>query len=160
MKLISKSFSHFSHYNQYTHYNRFIPRFSLFGILLLTSSMNSSSTSCSSQQSYSTCSIANNPTSSTISLSSSSSSSSSRDYLGLAKNQHLYPIAYTPSYPPVGTQLPLYDSKDPSKHILPVPSNLPLSFQPITINGITLKNRFVVSPMCMYSSTDGFWTGN
>jgi 2,4-dienoyl-CoA reductase (NADPH2) len=28
-------------------------------------------------------------------------------------------------------------------------------FQPITIRGITLKNRIVVSPMCQYSSVDG-----
>jgi 2,4-dienoyl-CoA reductase-like NADH-dependent reductase (Old Yellow Enzyme family) len=31
-------------------------------------------------------------------------------------------------------------------------------FSPITIKGITLKNRIVVSPMCQYSSTDGFAT--
>src|SRR6478735_3520094 len=29
-------------------------------------------------------------------------------------------------------------------------------FQPITIRSITLKNRIAVSPMCEYSSTDGF----
>ena len=29
-------------------------------------------------------------------------------------------------------------------------------FSPLTIRGITLKNRIVVSPMCMYSSQDGF----
>src|SRR6476469_3250660 len=29
-------------------------------------------------------------------------------------------------------------------------------FQPLTIRGITLKNRIVVSPMCEYSSSDGF----
>lgn len=29
-------------------------------------------------------------------------------------------------------------------------------FQPLTIRGITLKNRIAVSPMCMYSGTDGF----
>ena len=28
-------------------------------------------------------------------------------------------------------------------------------FQPITIRGVTLKNRIVVSPMCQYSSVDG-----
>lgn len=31
-----------------------------------------------------------------------------------------------------------------------------LLFQPLTIKGITLKNRIVVSPMCQYSSIDGF----
>ncbi len=29
-------------------------------------------------------------------------------------------------------------------------------FSPITIKNTTLKNRIVVSPMCQYSSTDGF----
>ncbi|HEY8793323.1 MAG TPA: NADH:flavin oxidoreductase/NADH oxidase [Gemmatimonadaceae bacterium] len=29
-------------------------------------------------------------------------------------------------------------------------------FSPLTLRGITLKNRIVVSPMCEYSSTDGF----
>ncbi|KAJ2788217.1 hypothetical protein GGI15_000022 [Coemansia interrupta] len=38
------------------------------------------------------------------------------------------------------------------------PSPLPLMFQPLTIRGLTLKNRLAVSPMCMYSSTDGFAT--
>ena len=31
-----------------------------------------------------------------------------------------------------------------------------LVFEPITIRGITIKNRIVVSPMCEYSSIDGF----
>jgi 2,4-dienoyl-CoA reductase-like NADH-dependent reductase (Old Yellow Enzyme family) len=31
-----------------------------------------------------------------------------------------------------------------------------LLFSPITIKGITLKNRIVVSPMCQYSAEDGF----
>ncbi|KAJ1718890.1 hypothetical protein LPJ53_006235 [Coemansia erecta] len=38
------------------------------------------------------------------------------------------------------------------------PSPLPRMFQPLTIRGLTLKNRLAVSPMCMYSSTDGFAT--
>src|SRR5580704_4365770 len=29
-------------------------------------------------------------------------------------------------------------------------------FEPLPIRGITLKNRVVVSPMCQYSSEDGF----
>ncbi|WP_431241727.1 NADH:flavin oxidoreductase/NADH oxidase [Flavobacterium sp. P21] len=31
-------------------------------------------------------------------------------------------------------------------------------FSPLTIKGVTLKNRIVVSPMCQYSSVDGFAT--
>ena len=31
-----------------------------------------------------------------------------------------------------------------------------LLFNPLTIRNITLKNRLVVSPMCQYSSEDGF----
>ncbi len=31
-------------------------------------------------------------------------------------------------------------------------------FTPLTIRSITLKNRIVVSPMCQYSSEDGFAT--
>ena len=29
-------------------------------------------------------------------------------------------------------------------------------FSPLTIRDVTLKNRIAVSPMCMYSSEDGF----
>ncbi|KAJ2516684.1 hypothetical protein GGI11_001723 [Coemansia sp. RSA 2049] len=36
------------------------------------------------------------------------------------------------------------------------PDPLPKLFQPLNIRGLTLKNRAVVSPMCMYSGTDGF----
>ncbi|KAI9503220.1 hypothetical protein GGI25_004289 [Coemansia spiralis] len=38
------------------------------------------------------------------------------------------------------------------------PDPLPKLFQPLTIRGLKLKNRAVVSPMCMYSSQDGFAT--
>ena len=31
----------------------------------------------------------------------------------------------------------------------------PLLFTPITIRGVTSKNRIVVSPMCQYNSDDG-----
>ena len=31
-----------------------------------------------------------------------------------------------------------------------------LLFEPITFKSITLKNRIVISPMCQYSSTEGF----
>lgn len=34
----------------------------------------------------------------------------------------------------------------------------PALFQPLTLRGVTLKNRIGVSPMCMYSSQDGFAT--
>src|SRR5690606_41831299 len=29
-------------------------------------------------------------------------------------------------------------------------------FSPLPLNGITLKNRIIVSPMCQYSAVDGF----
>lgn len=32
----------------------------------------------------------------------------------------------------------------------------PRLFSPLTLRGVTLKNRIVISPMCQYSSTDGF----
>ena len=32
------------------------------------------------------------------------------------------------------------------------PSDLPLLFTPITLGGITLRNRVLVSPMCQYHS--------
>ncbi len=35
---------------------------------------------------------------------------------------------------------------------------MPILFEPFTIRDITFKNRLVVSPMCQYSSTDGFAT--
>ncbi|KAJ1784510.1 hypothetical protein LPJ59_006339, partial [Coemansia sp. RSA 2399] len=38
------------------------------------------------------------------------------------------------------------------------PDPLPKLFEPLTVRGLTLKNRVVASPMCMYSSTDGFAT--
>lgn len=34
--------------------------------------------------------------------------------------------------------------------------SVPMLFTPLTIRRITFKNRLVVSPMCQYSSTDGF----
>ena len=33
--------------------------------------------------------------------------------------------------------------------------NIPMLFDPLTIRGVTLKNRIAVSPMCQYSSEDG-----
>src|SRR3954452_7825103 len=35
-------------------------------------------------------------------------------------------------------------------------ADAPHLFIPLTIGGITLRNRIAVSPMCQYSSTDGF----
>jgi len=34
----------------------------------------------------------------------------------------------------------------------------PMLFTPITLRGVTLKNRIVISPMCQYSAKDGFVT--
>lgn len=34
----------------------------------------------------------------------------------------------------------------------------PRLFKPLNIRGVTLKNRIVMSPMCQYSSIDGFAT--
>src|SRR5213594_1599555 len=36
--------------------------------------------------------------------------------------------------------------------------NLPALFRPLTLRGDTLRNRIMVSPMCQYSSEDGFAT--
>ena len=38
----------------------------------------------------------------------------------------------------------------------PAPSNTVALFRPLTLRGITLRNRVMVSPMCQYSSEDGF----
>ncbi|KAJ2768685.1 hypothetical protein IWQ57_003431 [Coemansia nantahalensis] len=38
------------------------------------------------------------------------------------------------------------------------PDPLPRLYQPLTVRGLTLKNRIAMSPMCMYSSQDGFAT--
>ncbi|EFC37799.1 predicted protein [Naegleria gruberi] len=35
-------------------------------------------------------------------------------------------------------------------------NSIPALFEPITIRGMTLKNRIVVAPMCQYSCNDGF----
>ncbi|KAJ2324063.1 hypothetical protein GGI00_005442, partial [Coemansia sp. RSA 2681] len=40
----------------------------------------------------------------------------------------------------------------------PNPSPLPKAFQPLTIRDYSIKNRIWVSPMCMYSSEDGYAT--
>ncbi|KAG0199263.1 hypothetical protein BGX33_011747, partial [Mortierella sp. NVP41] len=41
---------------------------------------------------------------------------------------------------------------------LPSADKVPLLFQPFSIKDLTLPNRIVVAPMCMYSSKDGFFT--
>eukprot|EP00742_Colponemidia_sp_Colp-10_P003397 GILJ01003617.1.p1 GENE.GILJ01003617.1~~GILJ01003617.1.p1 ORF type:complete len:419 (-),score=66.78 GILJ01003617.1:154-1410(-) len=41
---------------------------------------------------------------------------------------------------------------------IPDDKEVPLLFQPLTIRGVTFKNRIFVSPMCTYSSPDGFLT--
>ncbi|MBN9390281.1 MAG: NADH:flavin oxidoreductase/NADH oxidase [Chloroflexi bacterium] len=40
----------------------------------------------------------------------------------------------------------------------PIETTSPHLFSPLTIRGITMRNRIMVSPMCMYSSEDGFAT--
>ncbi|KAF9585043.1 hypothetical protein BGW38_004143 [Lunasporangiospora selenospora] len=44
---------------------------------------------------------------------------------------------------------------DPTK---PNAEEIPLLFQSVTIKDLTLPNRVVVAPMCMFSSLDGFFT--
>lgn len=52
---------------------------------------------------------------------------------------------YTPAQePPAGTALE--------------PASAPTLFTPITMRGVTLNNRIVVSPMCTYSARDGHLT--
>ncbi len=41
---------------------------------------------------------------------------------------------------------------------LPDADKVPLLFQPFTIKDLTIPNRVVVAPMCMFSSADGFFT--
>jgi 2,4-dienoyl-CoA reductase-like NADH-dependent reductase (Old Yellow Enzyme family) len=40
--------------------------------------------------------------------------------------------------------------------LLPEKPDVPHLFDPLTLRGVTLANRIVVSPMCQYSSVDGF----
>lgn len=56
---------------------------------------------------------------------------------------------YTPAQePPAGTPLELEND----------PNSVPTVFKPLKIRGVELRNRFVVSPMCMYSADDGHLT--
>ncbi|KAG0040759.1 hypothetical protein BGZ82_009741 [Podila clonocystis] len=57
----------------------------------------------------------------------------------------------------LGPQLPKHAEPATIKeeeHDAPVP----LLFQPLTVKNLTLTNRFMVAPMCMYSCKDGFWS--
>ncbi|KAJ1530141.1 hypothetical protein HK096_008188 [Nowakowskiella sp. JEL0078] len=47
-------------------------------------------------------------------------------------------------------------TEDSVAHSEDVLAKLPHSLRPLKLRGVTLKNRFVVSPMCMYSAIDGF----
>lgn len=63
---------------------------------------------------------------------------------------------YTPAQdPPSGTalDLPVPDGDKDKKH-----DSVPTLFRPLTIRGVTLSNRFVVSPMCQYSADGGHLT--
>ncbi|KAG9061247.1 hypothetical protein KI688_007585 [Linnemannia hyalina] len=42
--------------------------------------------------------------------------------------------------------------------MLPLPTTSPPLFQPFTIKDLTIPNRIVVTPMCIYSSLDGLFT--
>lgn len=54
---------------------------------------------------------------------------------------------YTPiQEPPVGTAIASQETE------------VPTLFKPLTIRGVTIQNRFAVSPMCMYSADDGHLT--
>ncbi|EJF66848.1 FMN-linked oxidoreductase [Dichomitus squalens LYAD-421 SS1] len=52
--------------------------------------------------------------------------------------------------PPIGSPYP--------KDVYPQNAELPTLFKPITIRGVTFKNRIFVSPMCQYSSDNGHAT--
>ncbi|KAI8350669.1 hypothetical protein B0O80DRAFT_478715 [Mortierella sp. GBAus27b] len=41
---------------------------------------------------------------------------------------------------------------------LPNADKIPLLFQPFSVKDLTIPNRVIVAPMCMYSSKDGFFT--
>lgn len=65
---------------------------------------------------------------------------------------------YTPAQePPAGTALDLLDN-GPEGQKPPTTTAVPTLFHPLTIRGVTLANRFVVSPMCQYSADDGHLT--
>ncbi|KAF9429567.1 hypothetical protein BGZ94_010273 [Podila epigama] len=51
-----------------------------------------------------------------------------------------------------GTYLGPIDASAPNSE------NVPLLFQPFSVKDLTIPNRLVVAPMCMFSSKDGYWT--
>lgn len=62
---------------------------------------------------------------------------------------HLQISYFTPKQsPPSGTAL------DPQ----PNGSEIPSLFQPLTVRGVTLQNRIILSPLCQYSVQDGHLT--
>ncbi|KAF8333982.1 FMN-linked oxidoreductase [Cantharellus anzutake] len=71
---------------------------------------------------------------------------------GLLPNKHVpnaneyYPL----SEPAPGTALPVDE--------YPQNKDLPILFQPLTIRGVTFKNRLWVAPMCVYSAVNGLMT--
>ncbi|KAG9061291.1 hypothetical protein KI688_007629 [Linnemannia hyalina] len=74
-----------------------------------------------------------------------------------SKNRPIYPqenyYIEQPATP--GAYLGPIDASLPNA---PSADNIPLLFQPFTIKDLTIPNRIVVAPMCMYSSLDGFFT--
>ena len=65
----------------------------------------------------------------------------------LSTNYSRLPFTYSDKIPAVGF---------PSAKHVASGAPIPALFQPLTIRNLTLKNRIVVSPMCMYTSNDGF----
>lgn len=53
---------------------------------------------------------------------------------------------------------PASSALDPPVGAAREPEKAPTLFQPLTMRGLTLHNRFVVSPMCQYSADDGHHT--
>src|SRR6476659_8327467 len=51
----------------------------------------------------------------------------------------------------------VFRSEDPGRcRRCRIPVSTPTLLQPLTLRGLTLRNRLVVAPMCQYSVTDGF----
>src|SRR6478672_6118207 len=51
----------------------------------------------------------------------------------------------------------VFRSEDPGRRRRSsIPVSTPTLLQPLTLRGLTLRNRLVVAPMCQYSVTDGF----
>ncbi len=65
------------------------------------------------------------------------------------------PTANTPA-PGVPFFTPIQDP--PAGSALGSGPEVPTLFKPLTVRGVTLSNRFTISPMCMYSADDGHLT--